>query len=474
MELEAVGVPEPEHEPKARDLPCKCDAPEDGSGQALVEVPENTFRLEETKTVVMSFAKSAQSIGDDGTKVTLYQRDIWATFHRETTEMLVTKAGRKMFPVVSISVSGLEPSEVYSIAIDFIPGPHKYKYDGCKWNVSRDAELHSHQKWYVHPDSPQLGGDWQRKWGITFHKLKITHNHDHLHHHGYLVLNTMHKFQPRVIIIKSTGGTEKSCSYHIFPETEFMTVTAYQNRQITLMKIEHNPFAKGFRGSNACMPLSGSHKTVTSHSSTEDHDHSHPPTPASPSNGPLLLYDAPNTTMSQGPDITSRPPSSMSSCYDSSGCHGNTPNAATLYFRAYSDHVRLPHHHTPATGHTPGNRLPPHHHTSTTGHTPANDLYGHFKLQLPPSVAPPLPRSLSSPPPFPLPVNSGHLPPSTSDALKLQPLPPLWPHPLPVWPGALSLTWSHTDTHPMQCSCCPYVHRHEDPASLYCPPHPGN
>ena len=85
---------EPEHEPKARDLPCKCDAPEDGSGQALVEVPENTFRLEETKTVVMSFAKSAQSIGDDGTKVTLYQRDIWATFHRETTEMLVTKAGR--------------------------------------------------------------------------------------------------------------------------------------------------------------------------------------------------------------------------------------------------------------------------------------------------------------------------------------------------------------------------------------------
>lgn len=96
------------------------------------------------------------------------------------------RSHRKMFPVVSISVSGLEPSEVYSIAIDFIPGPHKYKYDGCKWNVSRDAELHSHQKWYVHPDSPQLGGDWQRKWGITFHKLKITHNHDHLHHHGYV------------------------------------------------------------------------------------------------------------------------------------------------------------------------------------------------------------------------------------------------------------------------------------------------
>ncbi|ETN71428.1 T-box, partial [Necator americanus] len=31
------------------------------------------------------------------------------------------------------------------------------------------------------------------------------------------------------------------------PETEFVAVTAYQNSTITQLKIEHNPFAKGFR-----------------------------------------------------------------------------------------------------------------------------------------------------------------------------------------------------------------------------------
>ncbi|KAJ1370585.1 hypothetical protein KIN20_032345 [Parelaphostrongylus tenuis] len=31
------------------------------------------------------------------------------------------------------------------------------------------------------------------------------------------------------------------------PQTEFIAVTAYQNSTITQLKIEHNPFAKGFR-----------------------------------------------------------------------------------------------------------------------------------------------------------------------------------------------------------------------------------
>lgn len=32
-----------------------------------------------------------------------------------------------------------------------------------------------------------------------------------------------------------------------FPQTEFMAVTTYQNFRITQLKINHNPFAKGFR-----------------------------------------------------------------------------------------------------------------------------------------------------------------------------------------------------------------------------------
>jgi hypothetical protein len=32
-----------------------------------------------------------------------------------------------------------------------------------------------------------------------------------------------------------------------FPETKFLAVTAYQNERVTQLKIDNNPFAKGFR-----------------------------------------------------------------------------------------------------------------------------------------------------------------------------------------------------------------------------------
>lgn len=40
-------------------------------------------------------------------------------------------------------------------------------------------------------------------------------------------------------------GTE--CMTFTFPQTEFMAVTTYQNFRITQLKINYNPFAKGFR-----------------------------------------------------------------------------------------------------------------------------------------------------------------------------------------------------------------------------------
>ena len=36
-----------------------------------------------------------------------------------------------------------------------------------------------------------------------------------------------------------------------FQECTFIAVTAYQNEKITQLKIDHNPFAKGFRDTGA-------------------------------------------------------------------------------------------------------------------------------------------------------------------------------------------------------------------------------
>ncbi|KAG9341684.1 hypothetical protein JZ751_018748 [Albula glossodonta] len=66
----------------------------------------------------------------------------------------------------------------------------------------------------------------------------------------------MHKYKPRVHVIVHDPRLDLSQIPSLpadgvysfsFPETQFTTVTAYQNQQITKLKIDRNPFAKGFR-----------------------------------------------------------------------------------------------------------------------------------------------------------------------------------------------------------------------------------
>ena len=77
--------------------------------------------------------------------------------------------------------------------------------------------------------------------------------------HFQMVLNSMHRFQPRVHLVTRKNPLDTSPivdlereNYHtfVFPETVFTAVTAYQNQLITKLKIDSNPFAKGFRDSS--------------------------------------------------------------------------------------------------------------------------------------------------------------------------------------------------------------------------------
>jgi hypothetical protein len=66
----------------------------------------------------------------------------------------------------------------------------------------------------------------------------------------------MHKYQPRLHIIKASDLASiqwnAQINTHNFYETIFIAVTAYQNEQITQLKIDNNPFAKGFRDNGNC------------------------------------------------------------------------------------------------------------------------------------------------------------------------------------------------------------------------------
>lgn len=72
-----------------------------------------------------------------------------------------------------------------------------------------------------------------------------------------IVLTSMHKYQPRIHIIQTSDTAHipwAPQSMFTFAETGFVAVTAYQNDRITKLKIDNNPFAKGFRetGQSRC------------------------------------------------------------------------------------------------------------------------------------------------------------------------------------------------------------------------------
>lgn len=83
---------------------------------------------------------------------------------------------------------------------------------------------------------------------VRFDKLKIANNKDELSA-NIVIVTSMFRYIPRIHLMDVTDPT---CANRMhlswkFAETSFVAVTAYQNTEITQMKIDKNPFAKGFR-----------------------------------------------------------------------------------------------------------------------------------------------------------------------------------------------------------------------------------
>eukprot|EP00095_Tigriopus_kingsejongensis_P010081 maker-scaffold163_size295297-snap-gene-1.23 protein:Tk10081 transcript:maker-scaffold163_size295297-snap-gene-1.23-mRNA-1 annotation:"low quality protein: t-box transcription factor tbx3" len=146
----------------------------------------------------------------DDPKVTLEMKELWEKFSSYGTEMVITKSG-------------------------------------SRWIVAGKADPEMPKRMYIHPDSPATGDVWMQKI-VSFHKLKLTNNISDKN--GLTILNSMHKYQPRFHIVRASDIMQLPYSTfrtYVFRESQFIGVTAYQNEKITQLKIDHNPFAKGFR-----------------------------------------------------------------------------------------------------------------------------------------------------------------------------------------------------------------------------------
>ncbi|XP_033845818.1 T-box transcription factor TBX5-A [Periophthalmus magnuspinnatus] len=225
------------------------------SGSDSRDVPNENKNEKQNGTTTKSPSSQTTYIqqGMEGIKVYLHERELWLKFHEVGTEMIITKAGRRMFPSFKVKVTGLNPKTKYILLMDVVPADdHRYKFADNKWSVTGKAEPAMPGRLYVHPDSPATGAHWMRQL-VSFQKLKLTNNH--LDPFGHIILNSMHKYQPRIHIVKAdenNGFGSKNTAFctHVFTETAFIAVTSYQNHKITQLKIENNPFAKGFRGSD--------------------------------------------------------------------------------------------------------------------------------------------------------------------------------------------------------------------------------
>ncbi|KTG03909.1 hypothetical protein cypCar_00003312 [Cyprinus carpio] len=174
-------------------------------GEGLAERTSNSFGSPADLTPTPCDPSPSASMEE--IQVELQCADLWKRFHDIGTEMIITKAGR-------------------------------YVYHSSKWMVAGNADSPVPPRVYIHPDSLASGDTWMRQ---------------------VIILHSMHKYQPRVHVIRKDFSSELSPTKPVptgegvktfsFPETVFTTVTAYQNQQITRLKIDRNPFAKGFRDS---------------------------------------------------------------------------------------------------------------------------------------------------------------------------------------------------------------------------------
>ncbi len=145
-------------------------------------------------------------------RVTIESKSLWDEFDQLGTEMIVTKAGRRMFPTFQVKLADMDPNSDYMLMMDFMPlddKRYRYAFYSSSWVIAGKADPHLPGRIHVHPDSPQRGAQWMKN-VVTFDKLKLTNNL--MDDNGHIILNSMHRYQPRFHIVylgehTSAGGS---------------------------------------------------------------------------------------------------------------------------------------------------------------------------------------------------------------------------------------------------------------------------
>ncbi|CAK8680255.1 unnamed protein product [Clavelina lepadiformis] len=254
-------------------------APYQGNSGSVVQVdsshPPNFTQFLSSRNFSLP-PDGAQYVKNPELQVELCDKNLWDKFSQVGTEMIVTRTGRRMFPGYRIKLSGLNPDQNYCVLMDIVNvDDHRYKFQQGEWMVAGKGEPHGPQRLFLHLDSPASGRKWMEDI-ISFYKLKLT-NRNTSSSTEKIALNSMHRYQPRVHVVQTDDVNTlqlQPMSTFSFPQTVFITVTAYQNSKVTKLKIDNNPFAKGFRDNGG--RSSSKNKSPPQAKRTEDKSYFHP------------------------------------------------------------------------------------------------------------------------------------------------------------------------------------------------------
>ncbi|XP_077975735.1 optomotor-blind protein-like [Styela clava] len=219
-----------------------------GYGSNYTEQPEST--LEATTSVIhpdnnmLQFQATNQPNLITNMNARLCDEELWQKFSDVGTEMVLTKKGRRIFPGYRVKFSGLDPNALYNVILDIVQtDSNRYRFQSGQWIVGGKGEIPHIQNHYVHPISEVTGQKLMEEI-VSFHKVKLT-NTTANRSQDTIVLHSMHRYQIRVHLSRSNN--QHNIQTFEFPQTTFITVTAYQNSELSQLKIKNNPYAKGFR-----------------------------------------------------------------------------------------------------------------------------------------------------------------------------------------------------------------------------------
>uniref|UniRef100_A0A7I5E9W0 T-box domain-containing protein n=1 Tax=Haemonchus contortus TaxID=6289 RepID=A0A7I5E9W0_HAECO len=116
---------------------------------------------------------------------TLVTEGLWRKFHQHTTEMIVTKSGRKIFPKLEYKLHGMDPNESYALMLHIERADDmRYKFSAGDWSTKWGKESRQHPSRGVphHDLTIDTGRGWMSK-TVAFDRVK---SHKQSTGHGYV------------------------------------------------------------------------------------------------------------------------------------------------------------------------------------------------------------------------------------------------------------------------------------------------